>query len=133
MNTDILNKLGIRVDLVSDYPVICETLERIGIINHKEKKVYPSSYCVKYLDADWREVYTIVHFKQMFLLQDKPSTFNDTDRARLRTIVYLLQDWKLLKVVNSDDVQEILMEKISVLPFSKKKEYKIIHKFKNSN
>ena len=133
MNVDILNKLGIRVDLISDYPVICETLERIGIINHREKKVYPSSYCVKYNDPDNREVYTICHFKEMFTLQDKPSTFNETDAARLRTIVYLLQDWKLLKVVNNDDVQEILMEKIQVLPFSKKKEYKIIHKFKNSN
>lgn len=133
MNVDVLNKLGIRVDLVSDYPVVCETLERIGIINHKDKKVFPSCYCVKYEDTDGRLVYTICHFKEMFVLQNKESTFNDVDRARLRTIVYLLQDWGILKAVNSDDIKEILVEKMSVLPFKNKKEYKIVHKFKNNS
>ncbi len=133
MNVDVLNKLGIRVDLKKDYPLVCETLERIGIINHKEKKVFPSCYCVKYEDNDGRLVYTVCHFKEMFVLQNKESTFNDVDRARLRTIVYLLQDWGLLKAVNSDDIKEILVEKMSVLPFKNKNDYKIVHKFKNNS
>lgn len=133
MDVEILNSLGIRVDLISDYPVVCETLERIGIINHKEKKVFPSCYCVKYEDPDKRTVYTICHFKEMFILQNKDSTYNIDDKARLRTIVYLLQDWGLIKAVNSDDIKEILVEKMSVLPFKSKKDYKIVHKFKNNS
>ena len=132
MNVEILSKLGIKVNLASDYPVVCETLERIGIISHKDKKVFPSCYCVKYEDENGQLVYTICHFKEMFVLQDKISTFSDVDRARLRTIVYLLQSWGLLKAVNSDDIKEILVEKMSVLPYKDKKQYKIIHKFKNN-
>jgi len=131
MNVDALDKLGIKVTLLSDYPIVCETLERIGIINHKDKKVFPSCYCVRYVNNDGQEVYTICHFKEMFVLQGKESTFNEVDRARLCTIVYLLQSWNLLKANESDDIKEILVEKMSVLPFKDKKNYKIIHKFKN--
>jgi hypothetical protein len=46
-NLDIINKIGIKVLLKADYPVICETLERIGIVNKIEKKIFPSCYCIK--------------------------------------------------------------------------------------
>jgi len=41
-NLDIINKIGIKILLKSDYPLICETLERIGKVNKTEKIIYPS-------------------------------------------------------------------------------------------
>lgn len=132
MNIDV-TKLGIQVELLKDYPVVCETLERIGIINHKLKKVFPSCYCIKHEDDEGRTLYNVCHFKEMFVLQNKTSTFNDLDKARLRTIVYLVQKWGLLKAVNQDDIKEILVEKMATLPFKDKKDYTIVHKFKNNS
>lgn len=131
---EILKTIGIRVTIKSDYPVVCETLERIGIINHKDKKVYPSCYCYQTTDTTptGESVYVIAHFKELFVLQDKPSTFNDADSARLKTVAYFMDKWGVVSVINKEDINEIMQEKISVLPHKHKKEYAIVHKFRNS-
>ena len=77
---NIINKIGIKILLKKDYPVVCETLERIGIVNKIEKKIFPSCYCIKYSDQEGVDAYKICHFKEMFLLQNKHSTFNDLDK-----------------------------------------------------
>lgn len=127
-----VNEVGIKVILKKDFPVIRETLERMGIINKKTKTIYPSCYC---LETDEKEgedkVYTIVHFKECFLLHDMPSNFDDVDKARLRTITYFLDKWGLVEVLDSADVNEILHKKIGVIPKSQKDQYKVVHKFKN--
>lgn len=128
-------EIGIRVKLLKDYSVICESLERMGIINEREKIIYPSCYCNKViLDEEEPDsaVYSICHFKEMFLLQNKPSTFNKTDKLRRATITYLLQSWGLVKVCDPEEISHILSQKIGVVKHSEKKEYKIIHKYRQS-
>jgi hypothetical protein len=122
--------LGIRVDLVKDYGVVCESLERMGVVNEKKKIIYPSCYCNKILLNDGSEAFNICHFKEMFLLQDKPSTFNKTDKLRRSTITYLLQSWGLVKVKDPEDISHILSQKIGVVKHSEKRDYQIIHKFR---
>jgi hypothetical protein len=99
----------------------------MGVANRREKIIYPSCYCHK-LEED----YSICHFKEMFLLQGKPSTFNDIDSLRRATITYLLQDWGFVTALNSDDISKILTlkDKIDVIPHRDKHQYKIQHKFK---
>ena len=127
-----INEVGIRVILKKDYPVICETLERMGIINRKTKSIYPSCYC---LETDQvvedNKVYVIAHFKECFLLHDMPSNYDDIDKARLRTITYFLNNWGLVEVLDPEDISEILQKKIGVIPKSEKENYKVVHKFKN--
>jgi hypothetical protein len=130
-NLDAINKIGIKILLKADYPVVCETLERIGIVNKIEKKIFPSCYCVKYQDSDESDCYRLCHFKEMFILQDKESTFNDLDKVRRNTIGYLLQSWNLIEALNADDFADILSKKIPVVPYKDKKDYRIIHKFRN--
>ena len=124
--------IGIKVNLLTDYAVVCETLERIGIVNRKDKKIFPSCYCHKMESATGDLTYSICHFKELFLLHGKPSTFNKIDKLRLKTIVYFLQRWNLIKVINKDDLDKILQDKIDVVPFSQKNEYQIVHKFKHT-
>jgi hypothetical protein len=130
---NIINNIGIKVILKADYPVVCETLERIGIVNKVEKKIFPSCYCIKYNDQDSNECYRICHFKEMFLLQNKESSFDELDKVRRNTITYLLQSWNLVEALNNDDVSNILNKKIPVIPFKDKKDYKVIHKFRNTH
>ena len=123
------DSIGIKVKLTKDYALVCETLERMGVVNHREKIIYPSCYCRKVDTASGPE-YTICHFKEMFSLQGKPSTFNKVDSLRRCTIAYLLQKWGLIEVTDTNDVSKILDEKIDVVAHKDKKQYKIIHKFK---
>lgn len=125
--------IGIKVILMKDFPLVCETLERMGVINHKEKKIFPSCYCMETTEKldDGKKVYTITHFKELFVAQGKPSNFDDLDKIRLNTIAYLLNDWGMVKVLDPTDIEEISKRKIPTLPHHKKPEYKIVHKFRH--
>jgi hypothetical protein len=123
--------VGIKVKLKKDFPVIRETLERMGIVNREKKIVYPSCYCVegKSFGLDDPEgIFRIVHFKELFVLDNKESTIKDLDILRLKTIVYLLQDWGLIEPL--EKIDEILYEPISVVSHKDKKDYRIVHKYR---
>jgi hypothetical protein len=117
--------IGLAVILKEDFSIIRETLERIGIRNNKTKKFYPSCYCLPTKDPN---IYKIVHFKELFSLYNKESTFDENDLLRQKTIVQLLSNWNLVEPVN--EIDAILTEKIKVLKKYEKKDYEIIHKFK---
>ena len=117
--------IGIRVRLNEDFSVVRETLERIGIKNAKTRKFYPSCYCVETTQPD---IYSIVHFKELFTIFNRETDFDNVDILRLKTIVQLLSNWKLVELV--DEIDEIMSEKVTVLKHSEKRNYDIIHKFK---
>jgi hypothetical protein len=124
--------IGIKVELLVDEPMIHENLERIGIVNKKEKVIYPSCYLRKQKAEDGSDEYVIAHFKELFLLQGKPSTFNKLDAIRRNTIVYCLQKWKLLKAVNPEDIANITKKKVDVIKHCEKSDFKIVHKFRHN-
>ena len=55
---------------------IKETLTRIGISSNKDKKLYQSCHILHK-----RGKYYIVHFKEMFLIDGKPSNFSEEDQG----------------------------------------------------
>ncbi|MFW6130265.1 MAG: translational repressor RegA [Atribacterota bacterium] len=122
-------KIGIPVYLKEDFSVVRETLERVGIINKKKKIFVPSCYVLGTEDED---IYRIVHFKELFPLVNRESNYDEDDKLRRNTIIYLLKNWKLVEPLDQNDISEFLHKKIPVLPHSQKDEYKIIHKFKFS-
>lgn len=124
-----IKKIGITVKLNKDFSVVRETLERIGIINKKDKVIYPSCYCV---ESKQEGVYKIVHFKELFPLFGRETDFNKTDKLRRNTTVLLLKNWKLIELVTPEEIDEIQSDKLSVLKHSEKPDYKIVHKFKFS-
>lgn len=128
MNEDF----GIKIELLVDEPMIHENLERIGVVSKKEKIIYPSCYLRKIQKEDGSEEYVIAHFKELFSLQGKPSTFNKLDAIRRNTIVYCLQKWNLIKVLNPEDISNITKNKIDVIKHCDKSQYRIIHKFRHN-
>jgi hypothetical protein len=115
----------VEVELLKDFPVIKETLSRMGIKNTRKRLFYPSCYCIEEGGK-----YYIVHFKELFKTIGKESTLDETDKIRTKTIAFFLDKWGIVKL--KDSVDEILQEKIHVLPKSEKDEYRIVHKFKFS-
>lgn len=118
-----MNKqLGFPVTLKKDYLVVTETLERMGIRNNQEGKFFPSCYCV---EQDGQ--YKIFHFKELFLMEGKESSYNDLDELRRNTIIKLLSDWGILDP--KLEITEIIAQKIDVLNFKDKKHFRICHKY----
>lgn len=100
---DIFKGVGVEIQLPTpdSFLKVKETLTRIGISSRKEKKLYQSCHI---LHKQGR--YSILHFKELFILDGKNNTFTDEDRARRNTIVNLLEEWELIKVVNPQDSQD---------------------------
>jgi hypothetical protein len=95
-NEDIFKGVGIEISLPSpdSFLKVKETLTRIGISSRKEKKLYQTCHI---LHKQGR--YSILHFKELFILDGKKNTFTDEDEARRNTIVNLLEEWDLISIV----------------------------------
>lgn len=78
-----------------DFLKIKETLTRVGVASRKDKKLFQSCHI---LHKQGR--YYIVHFKELFALDGKPSNFSDDDKARRNTIINLLAEWGLVKLID---------------------------------
>ena len=100
---DIFKGVGIEVTLPSpdSFLKVKETLTRIGISSRKEKKLYQTCHI---LHKQGR--YSILHFKELFILDGKVDTFAEEDEARRNTIVNLLEEWGLVAIVNKESSKE---------------------------
>jgi len=114
---------GVRVELKKNYPLVKETLERMGIRNAKEKKFFPSCYCVEEDDGTYR----IYHFKELFIKEGKESDYNDLDQLRRDTILHFLKKWGLVDF--EQEIESILVQKIDVLNHKDRPDYRICHKY----
>lgn len=122
-----LKGYGIEVKLVSDFLVIKETLERIGIANRKTHVITPSVYILHKQGN-----YYIIHFKELLALDGFKRNINETDLCRRNAIISLLTNWGMITIEEEGIYQEILEEQIFVLPYSEKASYKINHKYRIS-
>jgi hypothetical protein len=109
-----------------DFLKIKETLTRIGVASKKDKTLYQSCHI---LHKQGR--YYIVHFKELFALDGKPSNFNDEDKGRRNTIANLLAEWELVKLVDevksADPVTPLSM--IKILPYGEKQNWDLVTKY----
>lgn len=118
---DILNTLiEVKIGEEEDFLKIKETLTRIGVASRKEKKLYQSCHIFHKQGK-----YYIVHFKEMFAIDGKPSNFSEEDKGRRNKIAELLQDWGLLRVVDTDKIKEPLasMSQIKIINHKEKSEW----------
>ena len=126
---DIFRGVGVQITLPDEetFLKIKETLTRIGVSSRKEKKLYQSCHILHK-----RGRYAIVHFKEMFILDHKETTFSEDDKARRNKIVTLLADWGLLNVNNPEQIKSPVAEisKIKVIPFKEKKEWTLVEKYR---
>ena len=109
-----------------NFLLVKETLTRIGIMSKKDKKLYQSCHILHK-----RGKYYIVHFKELFMLDGKESSFSEDDRGRRNKIAQLLEQWELVKIVNRNKTEEPLapISKIKILPFSEKDNWELCSKY----
>jgi hypothetical protein len=114
------------IDHEDDFLKIRETLTRIGVASRKDRKLYQSCHI---LHKQGR--YYIVHFKELFALDGKPSNFGEEDKARRNTIANLLAEWNLVELVDANKTKEPVapLSQIKVLPFRDKDDWELVTKY----
>ena len=127
-DSDIFRGYGVEIKLgeEDDFLKVKETLTRIGVASRKERTLYQSCHI---LHKQGR--FVIIHFKEMFALDGKPSNFSEEDKGRRNTIAVLLEDWGLLKIVDQSKTEEpvALMNTIKVLAHKEKGEWNLVPKY----
>jgi hypothetical protein len=127
MNDDIFNGYGVEIYIEeNNFLKIKETLTRIGVLSKKDKTLYQS---VHLLHKQGR--YVIIHFKELFALDNKESDISDNDIGRRNTIAKLLEDWGLLEIPYPEDCEDIFVpiSDLKIISHKNKSEYKLVSKY----
>jgi hypothetical protein len=119
------NMVEIRLKKEDDFLKIRETLTRIGIASKKNKTIYQSCHILHKQGK-----YYIVHFKELFALDGKPSNFGEEDIARRNTIANLLAEWGLVELVDDKSSEPTApLSQMKVLPYKEKSEWELVAKY----
>ncbi len=112
---DLMLEVGLGES--DDFLKVRETLSRIGVASRKERKLYQSCHI---LHKQGR--YYIVHFKELFALDGKPTNISTNDIERRNTIAGLLEDWGLVNMIGESEPRAPLSQ-IKVLSFREKDDW----------
>jgi len=108
-----------------DFLKVKETLTRIGVASKKSNTLFQSCHILHKQGK-----YYIVHFKELFALDGKPSDFTEEDQSRRNTIANLLEEWELVDIVNVEKVANAgSLSTIKVIPFNQKSEWELVAKY----
>ena len=125
VQTNLKQMVEVALKTDDDFLKIRETLTRIGVASRKDKSIYQSCHI---LHKQGR--YYIVHFKELFALDGKPTNFSDNDRARRNTIANLLAEWGLLSILNDKSENPVApLSQIKVLPYKEKDDWNLTAKY----
>lgn len=123
----MLNTLvEVRLKKDDDFLKIRETLTRIGVASRKDKTIYQSCHILHKQGK-----YYIVHFKELFALDGKPSNFGEEDKGRRNTIANLIAEWGLVELVDPKFSEEprCPMSQVKILPHREKNEWNLVAKY----
>jgi hypothetical protein len=123
---DLSKFVEVKLNEQDDFLKVRETLTRIGVSSRKEKVLYQSCHI---LHKQGR--YYIVHFKELFALDGKPSNISDNDVHRRNAIAKLLEEWGLITILNPEVIGEDVapLHQIKIISFREKDEWELITKY----
>ena len=108
-----------------DFLKVRETLTRIGVASRKERKIYQSCHILHKQGK-----YYIVHFKELFALDGKPTNITTNDVQRRNRIAKLLSDWGLVEITRAEEAEDLApLNQIKVLSFKDKGEWTLESKY----
>ena len=120
--------LEVTLNEPDDFLKVRETLTRIGVASRKDRKLYQSCHI---LHKQGR--YFITHFKELFLLDSKPSNLTVNDVERRNTIATLLSDWGLICIISSASLPVAPLRQIKVISHSEKNNWELCPKYNIGN
>jgi hypothetical protein len=123
---DLTQFIEVNLNEQDNFLKVRETLTRIGISSRKEKVLYQSCHI---LHKQGR--YYIVHFKELFALDGKPSNISENDIQRRNAIANLLEEWGLVKILNRKLIENNIapLHQIKIISFKEKDDWNLITKY----
>jgi len=123
---DLSKFIEVTLTEQDDFLKVRETLTRIGVSSRKEKILYQSCHI---LHKQGR--YYLVHFKEMFALDGKPSSISENDIQRRNAIAKLLEEWGLVEIHNPqlmiDNIAPI--QQIKIISYKEKDQWELVSKY----
>jgi hypothetical protein len=122
----IEDMVEVTLDEKDDFLKVRETLTRIGVASKKEKILYQSCHILHKQGK-----YYIVHFKELFSLDGKPTDLTENDIARRNTVTNLLEDWELIKIVNKNQTIEptVSLSQVKIISHREKNDWQLVPKY----
>tara|TARA_R110002050_G_scaffold132870_3_gene255122 strand:+ start:383 stop:802 length:420 start_codon:yes stop_codon:yes gene_type:complete len=122
--------LEVLLNEPDDFLKIKETLTRIGVASKKDHNTLFQSCHILHKQGR----YFIVHFKELFMLDGKPSNFTEDDIGRRNTISTLLSDWGLLTIVDELQAEaKASLRQIKIISHRDKNEWNLESKYSIGN
>ena len=122
-----LNKfVEVTLNEQDDFLKVRESLTRIGVSSRKEKVLYQSCHILHKQGQ-----YYIVHFKELFALDGKPSNISENDIQRRNAIANLLEEWGLVKILNRKLLEDNIapLHQIKIISFKEKDDWELVAKY----
>ena len=124
---NISDLVEVRLVEEDDFLKVRETLTRIGVASKKDKILYQSCHILHKQGH-----YYIVHFKELFALDGKPTDISENDLSRRNAIAKLLEDWGLIEIVNKKQIETpepIFLSQVKIISHKEKGEWELIPKY----
>jgi len=123
----ILDLIEVTLNEKDDFLKVRETLTRIGVASKKDRTLYQSCHILHKQGK-----YYIVHFKELFALDGKPTDITENDLSRRNAIAKLLQDWGLVSIVNvaqSEVPAPIFLSQVKIISHKEKEDWNLVPKY----
>lgn len=123
----IIDLVEVTLNEKDDFLKVRETLTRIGVASKKDRILYQSCHILHKQGK-----YYIVHFKELFALDGKPTDISENDLSRRNAIAKLLSDWGLVGIVNKDKAENpppIFLSQIKILSHKEKHDWELVPKY----
>ena len=125
-----LDMLEVTLNEPDDFLKVRETLTRIGVASKREANTLWQSCHILHKQGR----YFIVHFKELFMLDGKPSDFTIDDLGRRNTIAQLLSDWGLIHVIKPQAmIEKSTLRQIKIISHKEKAQWNLIAKYSIGN
>ena len=121
---DSMVEVTLRHD--EDFLKVKETLTRIGVASRKNRALYQSCHILHK-----QQRYYIVHFKELFALDGKPTNFSQEDLARRNTIANLLGEWGLVDLKDAERTASPVapLNQTKIISYKDKDQWELIPKY----
>ena len=117
----------LEIILIDPNKFLCvvETLSRIGVASRNSKTLFQSCHILHK-----KGKFYIKSFKELFNMDGKKDTIEREDIERRNRIAMLLDEWKLIEVIDKSIAKEMCpMSYIRIVPFKEKHEWEFCVKY----
>ena len=123
---DVKDLVEVTLKEQDDFLKVRETLTRIGVASKKDKTLFQSCHILHK-----RGQYYVVHFKELFALDGKPTDFTENDLGRRNTIANLLEEWGLIEIAKPSQAKEVVapLSQIKIISYKERDDWNLTTKY----